>query len=252
MVNLSTSDARILVRKNLDEQDPNGSVMYADENGSSSDYGDNESLDKIIARNLPEAINAIHKSAPVWLLEGVALTAQDIATVTEEQTTTSLISIGTNPSDESYGVLSFTMKDTTEYLRLVSFRAADSLVTVTDVIPEASPEGRKQLNQYIRGRHDRPRLVQLQGRHTGPSFKYYTVTTPADYSSNPFTAIAQMEYVKEQFYTAPTELVPDPAYPISRRLRQNIVDYLTAMVMDTFGDQRSQAYYTKANIYSNI
>ena len=252
MVNLSTSDARILVRKNLDEQDPNGSVMYADENGSSSDYGDNESLDKIIARNLPEAINAIHKTAPVWLLEGVALTLLDIATVTEGQTTTSLISIGTNPSDESYGVLSFTMKDTTDYLRLVSFRAADSLVTVTDVIPEASPEGRKQLNQYIRGRHDRPRLVQLQGRHTGPSFKYYTVTTPADYSSNPFTAIAQMEYLKEQFYAAPTELVPDPAYPISRRLRQNIVDYLTAMVMDTFGDQRSQAYYQKASMYNNI
>ena len=246
MVNLSTSDARILVRKNLDEQDPNGSVMYADENGSSSDYGDNESLDKIIARNLPEAINAIHKTAPVWLLEGVALTLLDIATVTEDQTTTSLIDISTD------GILSFTMKDTTDYLRLVSFRAADSLVTVTDVIPEASPEGRKQLNQYIRGRHDRPRLVQLQGRHTGPSFKYYTVTTPADYSSNPFTAIAQMEYLKEQFYSAPTELVPDPAYPISRRLRQNIVDYLTAMVMDTFGDQRSQAYYQKASMYNNI
>lgn len=246
MVNLSTSDARILVRKNLDEQDPNGSVMYADENGSSSDYGDNESLDKIIARNLPEAINAIHKTAPVWLLEGVALTLLDIATVTEDQTTTSLIDISTD------GILSFTMKDTTDYLRLVSFRAADSLVTVTDVIPEASPEGRKQLNQYIRGRHDRPRLGQLQGRHTGPSFKYYTVTTPADYSSNPFTAIAQMEYLKEQFYSAPTELVPDPAYPISRRLRQNIVDYLTAMVMDTFGDQRSQAYYQKASMYNNI
>lgn len=246
MVNLFTSDARILVRKNLDEQDPNGSVMYADENGSSSDYGDNESLDKIIARNLPEAINAIHKTAPVWLLEGVALTLLDIATETEGQTTTSLIDISTD------GVLSFTMKDTTDYLRLVSFRAADSLVTVTDVIPEASPEGRKQLNQYIRGRNDRPRLVQLQGRHTGPSFKYYTVTTPADYSSNPFTAIAQMEYLKEQFYAASTELVPDPAYPISRRLRQNIVDYLTAMVMDTFGDQRSQAYYQKASMYNNI
>lgn len=246
MVNLSTSDARILVRKNLDEQDPNGSVMYADENSSSSDYGDNESLDKIIARNLPEAINAIHKTAPVWLLEGMALTALDIATVTEGQTTTSLIEISTD------GVLSFTMKDTTDYLRLVSFRAADSLVTVTDVIPEASPEGRKQLNQYIRGRHDRPRLVQLQGRHTGPSFKYYTVATPTDYSSDPFTAIAQMEYLKEQFYTAPTELVPDPAYPISRRLRQNIVDYLTAMVMDTFSDQRSQAYYQKASMYNNI
>lgn len=246
MVNLSTSDARILVRKNLDEQDPNGSVMYADENGSSSDYGDNESLDKIIARNLPEAINAIHKTAPVWLLEGVALTLLDIATETEGQTTTSLIDISTD------GVLSFTMKDTTDYLRLVSFRAADSLVTVTDVIPEASPEGRKQLNQYIRGRHDRPRLVQLQGRHTGPSFKYFTVTTPADYSSNPFTAIAQMQYVQEQFYITPTELVPDPAYPISRRLRQNIVDYLTAMVMDTFGDQRSQAYYQKASMYNNI
>ena len=70
MVTLSPSTAIELVRKNLDELDPNGSVMYEDENGSADEYGDNASLDDIIRRNLPEAINAVHLTAPVAMLEG--------------------------------------------------------------------------------------------------------------------------------------------------------------------------------------
>jgi len=241
MVTLSVSDALKLVRKNMDELDPNGSIMYQDENGSTSDYGDNRSLDDIIARMLPEAINTVHETAHVWLLEGETLAQSDIAVEAD----TPVISL------ENDGVLSFTLKDTTNYLRLVAFRAADSSIGVTDVIPEASPEGRKQLNQYIRGRKDRPRLVQLQGRHTGPSFRYYTIGTPETYQSAPFTAIAEMIYVKEQFFPG-TATTNDHTYDISRRLRQNIIDLTTARVMETFGDQRAQAYYQKANTFPTL
>lgn len=245
MANLSFTDVRSLVRKNLDEQDPNGSIMYQDENGSSAAYGDNASLDSIIEHDLPEAINAVHKAAPVWLLEGKDIDIGDIAF----NGSTPIIAM------ESDGVLSFTLKEDTKYLRLVAFRAADSGIVVTDAIPEASPEGRKQLNQYIRGRKDRPRLVQLQGEHSGPSFKYYSIETASTDTSDPFSAIAEMVYVQEQFYSAPTDSGSTevyPPYPISRRLRQNIVDYLTAMVMETYGFQNTQAYYQKALTFPSL
>lgn len=227
MYQLSAIDALALVRKNLDEQDPNGSAMYTDENGSSAAYGDNSSLDGIILKGLPEAINAIHKAAPVNLLEGKDAVAGDYYTA----------------ASVADGVMSFVLKADTNYLRLVAFRASDSDIVVSDVIPEASPEGRKQLNPHIRGRKDRPRLVQLQRRHTGPCFKYYSCGSTA--------TVAVLIFVQEQFYT-PQVGSTEVTYDISRRLRQNIIDYLTAKVMETYGDQRSQAYYQKAFTFPTL
>ena len=239
MTTLSLSEAIALVRKNLDELDPNGSNMYTDEVSSSSDYGDNASMNGIISRNLPEAINIVQLAAPVSLLEGESYSSADLDSV----------------AVSSDGILSFTLKDNVDFLRLVAFQASDSPIVVTDIIPEASPEGRKQLNPYIRGRADRPRLVLLQGRHTGPSFKYYTLDFDrAGFPSlvtSPSSAISQLVYVKEQLHTARTQAF-NPSYPISRRLRQNIIDCLTAKVMETFGDARAQSFYDKANSFSAI
>lgn len=239
MTTLSLADAVALVRKNLDELDPNGSNMYTDENGSSYDYGDNASLNLIVRRNLPEAINAVHLAAPVALLEGKPFADSDLDSV----------------DVSSDGILSFTLKESTDFLRLVAFRASDSAIVVTDVLAEASPEGRKQLNPYIRGRADRPRLVILQGRHTGPSFKYYTLDFNdagfASLVSDPSSAIAQLAFVQELFHTAWTE-TPNPLFPISRRLRQNMIDCLTAKVMEAYGDQRTQSFLNKANSFPNI
>ena len=229
MTTITPSEAVALVRKNLDEQDPNGSVMYDSDNPT---YGDNISMNDIIKKNLPEAINAVHLAAPVQLLEGESVVAS-------------------SPSVSTDGVLSFSLPSESKFLRLVAFQAADSAIVVTDPLAEASPEGRKQLNKYIRGRYDRPRLVLLQGRHTEPAFKYYTINPSGSgfngYRNTPSTAVAQLSVIKEQFYASDAA-----SYNISRRLRQNIIDYLTAMVMDTYGDQRSQTYIQRANNYPTI
>lgn len=225
MVKLYLSDAIALVRKNLDEVEPNGSVMYEDEGI------DNLSLDDIIAKHLPEAINAVHLSAPVQLLEGKPYESSDLVSVSITD-----------------GILSVALKTDTNYLRLVTFQAADSYIVVTDVLGEASPEGRKQLNPYLRGRADRPRLVLMQGRHSGPVLKYYTLTDGSAYEDNPESAISRLTFVQEQFYIADN---PN-GYDISRRLRQNIIDYLTAMVLETYGNQHAESYYQKANSYSTI
>lgn len=232
MTTISASNALQLVRKNLDELDPNGSVMYEDANGSTAAFGDNRSLDDTVFRCLPEAINAVHLAAPVALLEGESATI-------------------TGPSIANK-VLSFNIGSGSRYLRLVAFKASDSPIVVTDTILEASAEGRKQLNAVIRGSKDRPRLVVMQDGGADPSFKYYTTDVASESAAS---AVSLFKYVKEQTYTANTEsqgVITYATYNISRRLQQNIIDCCTAMVLDIFGDQRAQAFYNKANIFPTI
>lgn len=144
MVTLTKENAIKAVRKNLDEQEWNPSQMYGESE-------DNAELDRIIERTIPEAIDAVNLAAPV-----VALEATDSSFVEE-----GVID----------GVLSF--RTDKPVLRFVSMRAADSEVVIADAIPENSPEGRKQLNKYVRGTNDNPVMVMRSG--TRNHFKYYSV-----------------------------------------------------------------------------
>lgn len=146
MVTLTKENAIKAVRKNLDEQGWNPSEMY----GVSED---NVELDRIIERTIPEAIDAVHLAAPASALEGAE------SSFVEEA--------------ESDGVLRF--RTGKPVLRFVSFRAADSDVAISEAVAENSPNGRMQLNKYVRGTSDNPVLVMQSG--TRDCFKYYTVGT---------------------------------------------------------------------------
>lgn len=228
MITITPATAISLVRKNMDEAGLNESVMYTDE------YNDNLSLDDIIRKSLPEAINAVHLLCPVTLLEGERYTF-----------TTS----GSRPEGENIylagNVLVFSPSVASQMLRLVAFRAVDSGIVVTDVIPEASPEGRKQLNPYVCGTYDRPRLVRAQGETTPPLLKYYSLKgETVSRLANPASAISLFSFVREQFY--------DPVlsgYNASRYLRQNIIDRLTAMVMEIYGMQSAGTYYERSTSF---
>lgn len=248
MVNLSVSDAVELVRKNLDELDPNGSIMMDDENGSSASFGDNMSLNDIIARNIPEAINAVHLAAPAQLLSGVTPGFDDTTIIKAKER--SLLS----GDDVEILNVPFSLAANVFYLRLAAFRVIDSPVVVTDVTAEASPEGRKQLNPYLRGQYDRPRLVARQKVKYEDSgvFDYYSLNKETSsmlydgepYSDHPDRLIDTFLIVPKMFYdSASTQ------YQISPALRQNIIDYLTSIVLQTYNDQRAQVFYQKAATY---
>ena len=184
MKELLVADAIAAVRKNLDEQGVNDSVMYVDENG------DNQSLDLIISKLLPEAINEVNVTASVEELEGTDVTEK---IVTQEKNN----AIGWQ----------FRIPEDYRYLRLVLFRCDELTEPVSDVIAEASPEGRKQLSEYTRGTYDRPRLVQLQGDVTAPTFRLYSL--------------------KGESTTA---------YNVSSALAQRIINHLTARVLSVYGE----------------
>ena len=203
------------VRKNLDEIGLNESIMYTEEST------DNDSLDGIISRTLPEAINLVNKTAPVTLLEGTDLSGGpfDEATVVD-------------------GSLVFSF--TADFLRLVAFQAADSPIVITDVLDEASPEGRKQLNKFIRGTYDRPRLVAEQGQKGMFRFHYYTLRDAGAYANNPVRAIKRFSFVRELFYSDSAE-----SYPVPEMLRQNIIDELTALVLAIYGETEKANYFAE-------
>lgn len=218
MQTITHSDAQTLVRRNLDELDPNGSWMYGDENGSSADYGDNKSLDSLIARFLPEAINTVHMAAPIHMLEGTALSNES--------------TVATNDH-----VVTITLPNTAAFLRLVALKVDDGIL-VTDAIPEASAEGRKQLNSVIRGTPDRPRLVMMQGNTYNPTFKYYSCAGDTG-------SVTLLQYIKEQKYAA-----SPGSYSYSSQLLRNIIDCTTARVLEALGDQRAESFYQKALNFS--
>ena len=282
MTTLTPAEAILLVRKNLDEIGANYSEMF-----STSD--DNTSLDQTIKRSLPEAINIIHLMAPVELLDWdnaeVNPTFTDVAALptgsaitpaakllkyhltaddsvsgfskgdyvewnTDANTWALYQDIMTSSVDtETKKVLTFTLPTGSKFLRLVGFQTKDSEITVTNVIGSATAEGRKQANKYIRGQYDRPRLVMEQGSTSmkTPTFRYYSLKEAYNGSSAAYDNIKFLRIIKEQEYDALAA-----GYEISYRVKQNIIDYLTALVMQVFSDKRADFFTQKANNYPLI
>ena len=220
MTTITPSEAIAAVRKNLDEQEINAAALYPSGN---PDTSDNDSLDSIISKTLPEAINAVQGEAPLAMLEGVA---------------------GTPPTSASFldNVLTFSFT-TAQILRLVAFQAVDSAVVLGEWIPEYSPEGRKQLDQYVRGTYDDPALVKLQGKQ---QFRYYTVqpATAITYEENPASAIARFDYVPRQEYAANAV-----SYSVADLLKESALLHLTGMVLAIYGEtDKAQYFISKAKI----
>lgn len=225
MTPITPADAIDAVRKNLDEQGLNESVMYNDENA------DNDSMDSIIAKTLPEAINEIHRIAPVYLLEGDSLVERNDNQGSESSSSQEDVSI-------SGRVLLFSVPDTC--LRLVAFQAADSDIVVTDVIPEASAEGRKQLNPYIRGTYDNPRMVKVQGKGGPMSFRYYSLKDNS-FDNHPIDAISRLEVIYQAVYNDQE----GASYQASTELVDSIMYQLTAMVLAIYGQAEMANYFTQ-------
>ena len=212
MVTITPTDAVAAVRKNMDEQEINASALYV---SGSPDTTDNDSLDSIIKKTLPEAINAVHRDAEHVLLEGVDATVSGVTI--------------------SNNTVSFSVAE--KVLRLVSFKAVDSSVIVGDYTPEFSAEGRKQFNEYIRGTFDDPVLVKVEGKSM---FRYYTIkdATASTYAETPASTISECKIVPEVTYAAAAV-----SYNVSTLLRETALLHLTGMVLSIYGETDKAKYF---------
>lgn len=216
MYQLSLSEAQLLVRRNFDEQMENDSNMLGVDS-------DSEQFDSLLAKMLPDAINAVHANAPIQLLEGKFLDVQTLGNIKV---------VG--------DVLYFGIRGS--FLRMVAFKTEMSPL-ICDAIPEYSVEGRLQLNPYTKGTYDRPKLVLVQGREQSneTSFRYYSLYKIYS-NEDAFKAIERCEYIPRYRYDESTV-----SYGVAENVVENVIDYLTAQMMLTYNEaDKATFYFNKA------
>lgn len=181
-----------------------------DELTSTEDIGmliepDSVDLHRLVEGFLVEAVVKTHSLAPVLALEGEdANKDQDYSIALSD------------------GVVTISML--TPVLKVLSVKCSDSDYILSDLIPENSAEGRKQLNQYVRGTYDDPRLVLLKksnGDHK-PILKYYT-TAETDATKVSF----DIEYI-------PYPEMVEGVVMIAPRMEYAVLNQIVAMVLDSF------------------
>lgn len=206
MYQLSIISATAFVRTALDE------LTTVEETGMLVD-ADAVNLQRLVVNSIVEAVVKTHQGALSVLIDGnIGVQGEDYTAELDDN-----------------GVITITMLQDT--LRVASVQAADSPVVLTDIVPEDSAEGRKQLNRYVRGVSDDPRVV-LQKRWSGPYrpiMKYYSTeedTCPA----------ISIEYV-------PYPVLEEAVISISPQLEYAVLNELVAMVLDSVNQHEKAALY---------
>ena len=248
MFQLSISAACSYVRRVLDE------LTSVEEIGMLV-CPDAVDLHKLVEGSIVEAAVKVQNQAPSIMIDGIKGefgTNEDYVTSIKDGVITILM-----------------LKDT---LRLASIKAVDSEVVVCDVIPEDSAEGRKQLNKYVRGVPDDPRVVLQKNWSTEyrPVFKYYTIQNvpmaALDMDENPDIDIegnvpgVDIEGTNPptdndipsididgsnpvELYYVPYPMINESVVEISPKLEYAVLNELTAMVLDSLNEHDKAALY---------
>lgn len=182
---------------------------------------DSVNLHRLVEGFLVEAVVKTHTMAPTLALEGEDAKQDEDYSVELED-----------------GVVTISML--TPILRVLSVKCSDSDCILSDLIPENSAEGRKQLNKFVRGTYDDPRLVLLKkgnGDHK-PRMKYYT-TTETDVENVSFD-IEHIPY---------PELV-EGVVMIAPRMEYAVLNQIVAMVLDSYRESElADRFRAKAKEY---
>lgn len=208
MRELTVMDAIGYVRQCLDELETNGSSMFGEDM-------DGASLDVIVARWLPYAVEYVHRNMPVSELDGREATNDEV--------------------EIAYSGSIVTIKFLRDMERLLHVKSSDSDHVVTVAVDEDSPEGRMQLNGYVCGTWDAPVLVRMKSNSgmSKPIYRYYSIRKPLP--------DIRISYIPKQKSGQQVYLVSDNAL-------NHILDYLTGLVLQTYNEQeRANMYFAKAN-----
>lgn len=219
MKSITKSNLAKVIRTNLDELGVNDSMMMG---GS-----DDAMLDEMIWNVAGECADEIHSLAPVQLLDGKGLLEEgsgyDAKAISVDSTRNKVLLIPIQ-----------------DVIRLVAFQATDSDYVVSEMIPEASPEGRMQLDSNICGVYDDPKVVLAQGSSDDSGqMRYYSLETELGKDKSASSKIKTLEVIFRQFGATDSVDVAD-------NVTSNFYNLVTAKVLTIMGDQRAQEYYNKA------
>lgn len=213
MYQLTVKSALAYVRKALDE-------LTSVEDIDMLVGPDALDLSKIVEGYMTEAVIKTYAAASAVLLEGVMAEDDDATYLLMDK------------------VITITMN--VPVAKILSVKCSDSDMIVSELIPEDSAEGRKQLDKYVRGTYDDPRVV-LQKKWNGdhmPVLKYYTTEkTPL------------VEGDVEVEYLPYPELV-EGVVQIAPRMEYPVLNNIVAMVFDSLNEPtRAEFFRNKAKEY---
>ena len=213
MYQLTVKAAVAYVRRAIDE------LMSAEEIGHLVEP-DAVDLHRLVEGAMVEAAVKAYSLAPVILLEGeAAAEGKDYNLELKDKVVT--------------------ISMLTPTAKILSVKCADSDIIVSDMAPENSADGRKQLHKYIRGTYDDPRLVLLKQWHGDhmPRMRYYTTELTKDNLS------FEIEYLRYP------ELV-DGYVSIAPRMEYVILNLLVASVLHSIREHdNAEIYHKKALEY---
>lgn len=238
---LLTSTAIDFVRKSLDE------LFDQDNPIEIFDDMDSNQFEAVVSKTIAEAVNMVHLLAPVHRLEGES------------------VSLHFNEAkvDKTGMVLEFT-PNVDDFLRLVRFQTIDAKKAVYEVTPENSAEGMAQENPYTCGTWVSPRLVQLVGTTTTPTFRYYSVAPGTDiemkgglhligapaslsYKVGEEDYIKAFYYIQKQGYHEAKEGEEEAKYSIASGLETAAMNYLVGLVLQIYKQvDLAQVFITRA------
>lgn len=213
MYQLSVGAAYAYTRKCMDE-------MYSIESEGMAGVSDDLNLRKQVEDSIVEAVVKTHRNAPPVLLEGL----DGLYGIRHD--------LEFDPNGE--GIITITMLMDT--LRIISVKAKDSDVVVCNFVPEDSAEGRKQLNKYVRGVPDDPRVVIMQkGKEDyKPILKYYT-------SSETGNDAIDLTYI-------PYPTIEETMVLISPKLEYAVLNEIVAMILDNMSLHEKAALYRNKSV----
>lgn len=235
MTYLYTDTAADFVRARLDEI---AALPEASDMLGSAD--DSKNINALVEALLPEAVETVHLVAPAVLMEGI-----EIAYGEDDESpkpTSEVI-------DEGVLDIDFSEMTDTAVLRLAYFKCDDSDVTLDTTFAENSPQGRLQLNKYLRGTPEHPIIIEMaDSKDCLPHYKYYTTTLPTDdlkyilcYFPKQYGATEDTEGTTTRYY-----------YNVSSKLYFQVLSQLTGLVLQTYGQAESaQAFFAKAGTISS-
>lgn len=227
MYQLSITSATSFVRTVLDE------LETVEEVGILVD-ADAVNLRRLVVNSIVETVADTHLGASPSVLSGIVATVKAEAEEDEEPTEQEEADGAEEPVfeaslDNTSGVVTINMLQDT--LRVVSVQAGDSQVVVCNIYPEHSPEGRKQLNKYVRGVSDDPRVI-MQKRWSDtykPILKYYST----EQDTCPEITLEYIPY---------PELNEDMVL-VSQQLEYAVLNELAAKVLDSVNQYEKAALY---------
>lgn len=179
-------------------------------------------LHRLVEGCMVEAVLKTYAQAPAESMEGV---------VAEEESDYRLIGL-------KDGVVTISFE--TPIARMLSLRCVDSEIIVSDLVPENSAEARKQLNKYVRGTFDDPRVV-LQKVWNGdnmPILKYYTTTKEG------------LDEVSFDIEVLPYPALVEGVVQIAARMEFPVLNNIVALVLDSYAQtELADRFRAKAKEY---